>query len=155
MGFTGYSSAFIIGAACVIGGIVIIVNIIVITYIIRKRQKHSGTVPVIPLSKTQNIPVEKSYPPPTPRGGSKYGSQYCCDDPNHRHGYGDHFYTSDPLLMGDAAQSNPMYGYVPLGDNLTDGVWQSSYVPTFYTHDPNYQQVHHHTIQSPLASVVC
>ncbi|VDN98286.1 unnamed protein product [Rodentolepis nana] len=152
VGYTRSNSLFIIVAACVIGGVVIVINVVVIIYIIRKKQTHGGTAPVMPLSKPRLIPVEK-----TCHDGSKYGSQYCCDDPNHRHAYGDHFYTPDPLLVGETAQSNPVYGYVRIGDNLSDGVNQPTYVPTFYTNDPNYQQVHHTLLpgfQSPLTSVV-
>lgn len=152
VGYSRSNSLFIIVAACVIGGIVIVINIIVITYIIRKKQTHGGSVPVIPLSKPHHIPVEKTY-----QGGSKYDSQYCCDDPNHRHAYGDHFYMPDPLLVGETAQLNPVYGYVPIGDTPSDGICQSAYVPTLYTSDPNYQQVHQTLLpefQSPLTPVV-
>ncbi|KAM3181064.1 hypothetical protein ACTXT7_015091, partial [Hymenolepis weldensis] len=147
VGYSRSNSLFIIVAACVIGGVVIVINIIVITYIIRKKQTHGGSVPVIPLSKLHHVPVEKTY-----QGGSKYDSQYCCDDPNHRHTYGDHFYMPDPLLVGETAQLNPVYGYVPIGDTLC----QSAYMPTLYTSDANYQQVHQTHLpefQSPLTPV--
>lgn len=154
IGYSRSNSLFIIVSACVIGGVVILINIVVITYIIRKRRTRGGRAAVISSSKSQHVPLEKTY-----RGGPKYTGPYC-GDPQHRHMYGEHLYVPDPLLMGEAAQSNPVYGCVPVGDSLSDvrnGVCQSTYLPALYTGDPNYQQVHHTLsggFQSPLTPVV-
>ncbi|KAM7540999.1 hypothetical protein Aperf_G00000043090 [Anoplocephala perfoliata] len=153
IGYSRSNSLFIIVAACVIGGVIILINIVVIIYIIKKRRTRGGHAAGVSSSKIHHVPLEKTY-----RGGPKYTGPYC-DDPQHRHVYGEHLYVPDPLLMGEAAQSNPVYGYVPIGNSLSevrDGVCQSAYLPTLYTGDPNYQQVHHSLsgdFQSPLTPV--
>nr|CDS23603.1 nephrin [Echinococcus granulosus] len=139
VGYSKSSSLFIIVAACVIGGVVIFVNIVVITYLIRKRHRGGNQIPGPSSAKSHILPLKKQYQ-----------DGHYCRDPHHRRLSGEHFYLPDPLLTGEAAQTNPVYGYEPPSDHIPElgnAICQSTYMPgvppALYTNDGTYPQIHH------------
>ncbi|VDM18694.1 unnamed protein product [Hydatigera taeniaeformis] len=173
VGYSKPNSIFIIVAACVIGGMVILINIVVITYLIRKRHSRGSQTPDFSATKSHILPLEKQY-----RGGPEHGSStndavtkvqqtvpimvgslfrgytmfsggHYCRDLHHRHMIGEHFYVSDPSKIGETAQVNSVYGYVPHGDHgleFSDPVCKSVYmsgVPaTSCINETNYPHIH-------------